>query len=618
MSITFKLINSVTNGSTIYVGVPDNSLVFTLTNTTDGAITYTNASKIQINMPEFFTADDVKTMTLSDDSSSDWSLDKTDADWNILYLTYKDVSNMWNVNKDITFTITNVAVTSATSSISQPTTVSFRNFTENPSSVSTNLTVMQASTTSNDSPSLKEVLQVFLEDQGKIYVSDPGDALENTLYLNFKNIGIHSLYDDTYGSPPASYDPTVQVSFVYGSDDSSGVLAPDNDKSADAQGSAWNIDCSIDSSQGNDWTVEAPDKQKNQPIWELKPASTNTDVIKTGEDANISFSFSNIISFTPPGSTQMTVLFTGFMKDANTVYEETVFTLNIVKLDVPPLRGILDFYSEDLRFSTKSIEMNIDLKWTMAYVDKVIISTNLSMHPSVEIPYPDPEPIAKGKHTLTFSGIAINTLVNITLQAFDANGNYLNAMQSMVFLQDNLFTDVAGFTDAAGKNYPTVEVNSLLWMAANLDYETPGGGSHYYNDDPDNQVPYGRLYNKEDASKDIPDGWRLPTLDDWKDLINTFGGLSNKQAYFLLGTGGMSMFNAVLGGYADQQGLTYKNITYQYYNINSIGFYLTSTEADSSCFYIVYFNWVKDEITTGNGYSQNKFSVRYVKDIEVV
>ncbi|MDA3815127.1 MAG: fibrobacter succinogenes major paralogous domain-containing protein, partial [Patescibacteria group bacterium] len=64
------------------------------------------------------------------------------------------------------------------------------------------------------------------------------------------------------------------------------------------------------------------------------------------------------------------------------------------------------------------------------------------------------------------------------------------------------------------------------WFSDNLNYPT-ATGSWCYNDDIENCFSYGRLYNFEtavDEDEDIcPEGWRVPTDDDFKKLEKEMG-----------------------------------------------------------------------------------------------
>jgi uncharacterized protein (TIGR02145 family) len=60
-------------------------------------------------------------------------------------------------------------------------------------------------------------------------------------------------------------------------------------------------------------------------------------------------------------------------------------------------------------------------------------------------------------------------------------------------------------------------------MAENLNYDA-GIGSWIYNENSDLAVTYGRLYIWETACEVCPDGWRLPSDEEWTELTAYLGG----------------------------------------------------------------------------------------------
>ncbi len=95
-----------------------------------------------------------------------------------------------------------------------------------------------------------------------------------------------------------------------------------------------------------------------------------------------------------------------------------------------------------------------------------------------------------------------------------------------------------------GKEYNITEINGITWMAENLNYSIPQSGSETfkqcYADFQKNCKLYGALYSQEDVADVCPDGWKLPSENDWQELTdyvadNNVGlngpGYSLKTAY---------------------------------------------------------------------------------------
>lgn len=73
-----------------------------------------------------------------------------------------------------------------------------------------------------------------------------------------------------------------------------------------------------------------------------------------------------------------------------------------------------------------------------------------------------------------------------------------------------------------GNIYLIMKFNTHWWMCQNLKYDN-GEGSFCYEGDETNCMLKGRWYTYEAAQTACPEGYRLPTDDDWKALESYLG-----------------------------------------------------------------------------------------------
>lgn len=88
------------------------------------------------------------------------------------------------------------------------------------------------------------------------------------------------------------------------------------------------------------------------------------------------------------------------------------------------------------------------------------------------------------------------------------------------------------FDTRDGQSYPVVRIGNQIWLAENFRYlpkENNGNGdgndeeeSPLYKNgkfDNDNQFLFGRYYNYKTATKIAPEGWHLPTKEEFNELF---------------------------------------------------------------------------------------------------
>ncbi len=154
-----------------------------------------------------------------------------------------------------------------------------------------------------------------------------------------------------------------------------------------------------------------------------------------------------------------------------------------------------------------------------------------------------------------------------------------------------------------GKIYNTITVDQTVWMAQNIDYE--GDEKAYcYDDQANNCHKYGKLYDWQAARKICPTGWKLPSEDDWNELVNKLGG-KGFASYSKLIKDGATGFDALFAGW--------RGSYYDFSDINNVAYFWSSTEydAENARFFALTYRYKN---TSMDSFKKNcGFSVRCIK-----
>lgn len=197
-----------------------------------------------------------------------------------------------------------------------------------------------------------------------------------------------------------------------------------------------------------------------------------------------------------------------------------------------------------------------------------------------------------------------------------------------------------GYVAIGGRTYKTVKIGTQEWLAENLDYKfdvngsqipigqsgTPSIPSAWYCDNDeanygiDGTYKCGLLYNWYaakylDVNKSIllPEGWHVPTNDEWLTLINTIGGADNAGTKLKAANVDRSPswngtddygFDALPSGYYDGS----------FHALISNAYFWTSVETSNDYAYRCYLGIVSS-LYLNDYIKTHGYSIRLVKDL---
>ena len=152
--------------------------------------------------------------------------------------------------------------------------------------------------------------------------------------------------------------------------------------------------------------------------------------------------------------------------------------------------------------------------------------------------------------------------------------------------------------------YKTIRIGTRNWMAENVAEDVDG--SWCYNDKKDNCKKFGRLYSYEQAKEICPEGWHLPSSNEYSQLMQfakTTGNLRSRDEWTDKGGKGINFwgFNALPAGGREDGDFFDLRVSSYMWTSNKEAFWLR--------YYDDNFNLLpKDEKTA--------FSVRCIEDVQ--
>jgi len=210
-------------------------------------------------------------------------------------------------------------------------------------------------------------------------------------------------------------------------------------------------------------------------------------------------------------------------------------------------------------------------------------------------------------------------------------------------------------SDIDGNTYKTVIIDDKIWFSENLKVsrfqdgsaipevtdatqwsELTGPGMCFYQNDPEFECPYGRLYNfytAVDSRNPCPNGWRVPSMEDVYDLIfyldpnansqqpgntpNTAGGplKSEGLSYWRVpntGATNLTGFSAIPNGGRNNQGLFSLS-----YDAASSYWMATAAGANNAMGFFIELAYPQDYLVRNAYWSEYGACIRCVTDVGV-
>jgi Fibrobacter succinogenes major domain (Fib_succ_major). len=205
--------------------------------------------------------------------------------------------------------------------------------------------------------------------------------------------------------------------------------------------------------------------------------------------------------------------------------------------EAPESQGESSSSSEEITSSELAVPVATALSSEMESIGEPSVESSASLDSILSIIFPDGIDVDTARHDPDSLGV---------WHFYDPRGTHDNpdfAYGSMTDPRDGIV-------------YKTTTIGGQVWMAENLNYfDIEGAASSVKNDwcywdKPENCESAGRLYTWKVAQRICPEGWRLPTNEDWRALLTAVGADSVNEILWT----GSSKLKSVSGWENDGSG----------------------------------------------------------------
>ena len=171
------------------------------------------------------------------------------------------------------------------------------------------------------------------------------------------------------------------------------------------------------------------------------------------------------------------------------------------------------------------------------------------------------------------------------------------------------------------KIYWTTSINGSEWLAHNLDFKIDEK-SYYFENSEANKV-YGLLYTgmlfTESSVNVCPEGWHLPSMQEWLDLLNSTGGIKTSAPALREATAKYWRSSTVTGN--NESGMSVlpsgsRDSKPSFSNLGKYTTFWTSTpnEEIEGSFYTFNLGFMRANVINDTGNKNWSYSIRCIKD----